>query len=227
MILGALFDFNGTLLDDSKKHILAFQRIFAIKGMPYLDAETIAERTFGKTNRDIFRMFCGDDLTISELDSMGYEKEAIYRDICLESPETFKLADGVLEMFDWLKEREIPFNIATGSGIENVEFYYEHLELGKWLPIETIVYNDNTLRGKPAPDFYVEAAHRIGLEVSECIVFEDALSGFVSARAAGAGAIYGLLSSDGAPLLTGDVVIDGEIRDFSSFEEIFKKHGLI
>ena len=227
MIRGALFDFNGTLFYDSDKHILAFQRIFEKKGFPYLEADEIVKRIFGRTNRDIFKMVCGADATPEEIDALGYEKEAIYRDICLESPETFKLAEGVVEMFDWLKVRGIPFNIATGSGIENVEFYFEEFKLDRWLSLEEVVYNNNTLRGKPEPDFYIEAAKRIGLEPSECIVFEDALSGFIAARSAGAGAIYGLIAPDGSPLLTGDVLIDGEIRDFTSYKEIFKKHGLI
>ena len=164
--------------------------------------------------------------TKDQLHAYALEKEADYRQICLESPDTFKLANGVTEMFDWLKEREIPFNIATGSGIENVEFYYDEFGLGKWLDLDTIVYNDNTKRGKPAPDFYIEAAKRIGLDPSECIIFEDALSGFISARAAGAGAIYGLLAPDGSPLNTADVSIDGEIADFTPFVEIFARHGL-
>jgi phosphoglycolate phosphatase-like HAD superfamily hydrolase len=146
MIRGVLFDFNGTLFYDSDKHILAFQRIFEKKGFPCLEADEIVKRIFGRTNRDIFKMVCGAEATPEEIDALGYEKEAMYRDICLESPESFKLADGVAEMFDLLKERGIPFNIATGSGIENVEFYFEEFKLDQWLSLETVVYNNNTLR---------------------------------------------------------------------------------
>ena len=226
MIKGALFDFNGTLFYDSDKHVLAFQRFQRDHGLPVMTDAEVAELTFGKTNTDVFAMLFACRTPEKSLDEYALIKEADYRKICLESPETFKLADGVVEMFDWLKERGIPFNIATGSGFENVEFYFEQFGLSKWLDIDTIVYNNNTLKGKPEPDFYIEAAKRIGLKPSECIVFEDALSGFISARAAGAGAIYGLLAPDGTPMLKGDVGLDGEISDFTSYEEIFARHGL-
>lgn len=39
--------------------------------------------------------------------------------------------------------------------------------------------------GKPAPDIYLAAARRIGLNPRECLAFEDALSGVRSAKAAG------------------------------------------
>ena len=226
MIKGVLFDFNGTLFYDSDKHVLAFQEFIRRKGLAFLSAEEIAELTFGRTNRDVFNMLYDGKASVEELDTYALEKEADYRDICLASPETFKLADGVCEMFDWLKEHNIPFNIATGSGIENVEFYYKEFGLGKWLSFDTVVYNDNTLKGKPEPDFYIEAAKRIGLVPSECIVFEDALSGFLSASSAGAGAIYALLSPNDDSLLTGGVHIDGEIKNFCGYLDIFKKHGL-
>ncbi len=227
MIKGVLFDFNGTLLFDSDKHILAFQQFMRKKGLRVMSAEEIAELTFGRTNSDIFKILYDGSLTTDELDALALEKEALYREICLASPDGFSLAPGAYEMLDFLKREGIPFNIATGSGMENVEFYYKELDLGRWLSIDTIVYNDHTLRGKPEPDFYIEAAKKIGLEPSECIVFEDALSGFISARGAGAAAIYALVTEGHGELLSGGVKIDGEIGDFKGYLSILKKHGLL
>lgn len=225
MIKGVLFDFNGTLFFDSDLHILAFQRFFEKNGFEVLDADAVAALILGRTNTDIFANIAGEELGEERLDAMALEKEAYYREMCLESPKSFKLADGVCEMFDWFVENGIPFNIATGSGIENVEFYYDEFGLGKWLPFEKIVYNDKRLRGKPEPDFYIEAARRIGLEVSECIVFEDAVSGFKAARRAGAGALCAVVPDGLGFSVEEEVAVDGEIKDFRDYLSVFKKFG--
>jgi phosphoglycolate phosphatase len=44
-------------------------------------------------------------------------------------------------------------------------------------------------RGKPAPDLFLHAARSMGVPPSDCIVVEDADSGFEAARAAGMGVI--------------------------------------
>lgn len=49
-----------------------------------------------------------------------------------------------------------------------------------WFDIDLQVY-----RGKPAPDIYTVAAKRLRLEPTQCLAFEDALTGVQSAKAAG------------------------------------------
>lgn len=44
--------------------------------------------------------------------------------------------------------------------------------------------------GKPAPDLFLEAARRLGLDPSECIVFEDAVSGILAASAGGFSSVW-------------------------------------
>ena len=49
-----------------------------------------------------------------------------------------------------------------------------------------IVSSDDVPRGKPAPDVYLEAAARLGVPASRCIVVEDSLNGVRAGKAAGA-----------------------------------------
>lgn len=46
--------------------------------------------------------------------------------------------------------------------------------------------------GKPAPDPYLLGAERLGLDPSDCVVFEDALAGVQAAIAAGVGLVIGV-----------------------------------
>jgi beta-phosphoglucomutase-like phosphatase (HAD superfamily) len=56
---------------------------------------------------------------------------------------------------------------------------------------------------RPAPDIFLEAARRLGLEPSCCLVIEDAVSGVAAARAAGARCL-GLTTSFSAEQLAVD-----------------------
>ncbi len=54
---------------------------------------------------------------------------------------------------------------------------------------------------KPAPDIFLEAARRLGLEPASCLVIEDAVSGVEAAKAAGSRCL-GLTTSFPAQQLT-------------------------
>jgi sugar-phosphatase len=63
-----------------------------------------------------------------------------------------------------------------------------HARLGAaGLPIPaTLVAAEDVAEGKPSPAGYCLAAHRLGCEPRDCIVFEDAMAGVEAAEAAGA-----------------------------------------
>jgi HAD superfamily hydrolase (TIGR01509 family) len=50
---------------------------------------------------------------------------------------------------------------------------------------DAIVTSDQVRRGKPAPDVYIEAARRMGINAARCIAVEDSAPGLAAARAAG------------------------------------------
>lgn len=48
-----------------------------------------------------------------------------------------------------------------------------------------VVSSDEVAHGKPAPDVYLEAARRMGVDPAACLVVEDSRNGVLAARAAG------------------------------------------
>jgi beta-phosphoglucomutase family hydrolase len=48
------------------------------------------------------------------------------------------------------------------------------------------------LRGKPAPDIFLEASHRLGVAPAQAVVFEDAAAGIAAGRAGGFGLVIGV-----------------------------------
>lgn len=191
---GIIFDFNGTLFWDSQLHYDAWiEYSKVLRGKPFT-YEEMREKMFGHTNADIIEYAIGEKPSEQMVEKYAKQKESYYRKCCLDNPKEFKLAPGAIDFLDYLKERNIPMTIATMSEWDNVEFYIKNFNLEKWFDLDKIVYSDGTIPGKPAPDIFLIAAKRIGLEPKDCIVFEDAIAGIESAKKAGIGKIFAMAS---------------------------------
>ncbi|MBO5883231.1 MAG: HAD family phosphatase [Clostridia bacterium] len=226
-VKGLLFDFNGTLFFDSKYHMEAFRRYFRSHGKPVPTDEFMVHNIFGRTNTQIVRENFNINATIKDIEEFSQEKEINYRKLCLEVPGGIQLVEGAEEMFDSLKEAGIPFCIATGSGGDNIEFYFEQFNLSRWFDIgKNIVFDDGTFKSKPAPDIYLIAAEKIGLSASECAVFEDGTSGMISAMSANAGALVAIYDSSLPDPITEDIHPDITVHSLANWKSILAKLGL-
>ncbi len=77
--------------------------------------------------------------------------------------------------------------------------------------VDGIDVEEGGIKGKPAPDTFVEAARRLGVPVVKAVVFEDALAGVQAGRAGGFGLVVGVDRADQADALRehgADVVVE-------------------
>ena len=119
-----IFDFNGTLFFDNDKHIQAWGEISKIlRGKPIEDEE-LHVHVNGVPNIKVIQYFLNNQATNEQLEKYSKLKEEIYRKCCKEHKESFHLVKGSYEYFDLLKEKNIPFTIASASIIENINFFY-------------------------------------------------------------------------------------------------------
>lgn len=76
------------------------------------------------------------------------------------------------------------------------------------LPVPSVVVAaEDVLNGKPAPDGYQQAARRLGLEATECVVIEDAPAGVAAGRAAGARVIALTTTFPASALIEASVIV--------------------
>lgn len=217
---GIIFDFNGTLFWDSEKHLEAWREFSKrVREYPFTDDE-MRKYMFGRTNDDILAYLLGRRPEPELVEKLGKEKEAVYRQMCHEDSENTKLAPYAIEFLDYLKENNIPRTIATMSNKDNVDFYIKEFNLEKWFDIDKIVYDNGKIKGKPAPDIYLIAAENLGLDPSECIVIEDALSGIEAAKNAKIGKIVAIASMEPVDLYKSIPAVSEIITDFSDFSKI-------
>ena len=76
-----------------------------------------------------------------------------------------------------------PVAIASSSNPELIEVVLRVSGLDAL--IHVAVSSQEVARGKPAPDVYLEAASRLGVDAGRCVAVEDSLNGIRSAHAAG------------------------------------------
>ena len=219
---GIIFDYNGTLFFDSKKHYDAW-KLFSkqLRGYEFSDDE-MRNHMFGRTNEDIISYAIGKKPDRELCQKLAKEKESLYRQMCLKDRENFHFAPYATDFLYFLCKKNIPHTIATMSEKDNVDFYIKEMNLPKWFDVSKIVYDDGTIPGKPAPDIYLKAAKNLNLLPEQCIVVEDAVSGIKAAKNAGIGYIVAIASLESKELYKNMSEVNEIISDYSQFNrELF------
>jgi HAD superfamily hydrolase (TIGR01509 family) len=76
-----------------------------------------------------------------------------------------------------------PLGIASSSNRELIDRVLEVSDLAPYF--KATISSEEVERGKPAPEVYLEAARRLGVEPARSVAIEDSASGIRSAHAAG------------------------------------------
>lgn len=174
-----IFDLDGTLVDNMALHVEAFSVFAARHGLPPLTPADRA-RLDGRRNSEIFPILFGRDVARDEWQAYEDEKEGLYRELSRGRLVPMK---GLLRLLAHYREAAVPMALATSAPEPNVVHTLTEVGLAMDFPI--IVRGDQVARGKPAPDVFIAAGGRLGVDAGECLVFEDAPMGIVAAQAAG------------------------------------------
>ena len=196
-----ILDMDGVIVDSNPVHTEAWVRYLHLCGV---SADHIHERMHGKRNDGIVRDLFGAELTAEEVFRHGADKERLYREMM--GPQlAVRLVRGVRDFIS----RHSHGRLAVASNAEraNVDFVLNNSGLRGYFSV--IVDGHQVSRPKPAPDLYLKAAEMLGVEPSDCVVFEDSMTGIEAARLAGA-IVVGVDTTDAK--LSG---VDLLIRDFA------------
>ncbi len=215
---GMIFDFNGVLLWDTHLHEKAWMDFSSpLREFP-LSAEEIFQHVHGRRNRHILEYLLERPISEMELITLSSKKEALYRSLCLQNRAEFQLSPGAINLLDFLVENDIPHAIATASEKDNVDFFIEHLNLGKWFDLSTIACDDGCFPSKR--EIFIRAAEKLNLAPEQCIVIEDSKAGIAAATQAKIGKIIGLGPKEMHPWL---IALEGVSAAITSLNEIEKE----
>jgi HAD superfamily hydrolase (TIGR01509 family) len=91
---------------------------------------------------------------------------------------------GLVELLDELASQQIPVAVATSTAHREATFSLRMAGLDL-RAFAHVVTGEQVERSKPAPDIYLEAAARLGVDPPDCLAVEDSDAGVLSASAAG------------------------------------------
>jgi HAD superfamily hydrolase (TIGR01509 family) len=188
-----VFDNDGLLLDTESVWTRAEEDLFERRGLEFTPADkrelvgTSAEIAGGILERRLGEPGRAADL-IEELNVL----------VVAELEHGVEAMIGARELLERLRERGTPLGLVSNSPLRFVQRSIEIVGLGHHFDV--ILSAHEVAAPKPAPDPYLEACRRLGVEPGPSVVaLEDSPTGVAAARAAGL-TVIGVPSIEGVAL---------------------------
>jgi beta-phosphoglucomutase family hydrolase len=233
-IQAAIFDLDGVLTRTARLHAKAWKSMFDEFLGEHVGAHPGSDRPFdiesdyrehvdGKPRYDGARSFLhsrGIELSEGGPDDepgrktvcgLGNRKNALFQAL-LQNERAETYPDAVEQLTTW---RKAGLKLALITSSRNGRAVLDSVGLADAFDvvIDGVEAAKNAIRGKPAPDVFLEAARRMNVPPSSTVVLEDAVSGVTAGRAGGFGLVVGVdrdgsrdsLLEHGADVVVSDV----------------------
>jgi len=176
-----IFDLDGVLVDTAKYHFLSWQSIAHNLGIDFtLSHNENLKGVSRKESLEYILQLGSVEVVEEEKIQLMDTKNKLYLNF-ISSLSPSDLLSGVIPFLDSLKNNRI--KIALGSASKNaLPVLYS---TGIFHYFDTISDGNSTNKSKPDPDVFLIASRALGVDPSNCIVFEDAQKGVEAAKSGG------------------------------------------
>ena len=169
---GVLFDLDGVLLDSEGNYTIFWA---------HMDKEF-------HTGIDNFASYIkGLHITriLGFFDSDEVRQQVQDRLLDFERDTKYEFFPGALDFVKRLRDAGIPMAIVTSSDHKKMQALYEQYPEFPTL-FDHIITGDMVAKAKPDPECFLTGAKLLGVDIKDCIVFEDSRNGLIAARESGA-----------------------------------------
>jgi HAD superfamily hydrolase (TIGR01509 family) len=173
-IKAALFDLDGVVFDTEPQYTVFWGsqcREF------HPEHPGLEHEIKGQTLVQIYDAWFSGELT---------EKQSLITERLnqFEQQMDYQYVAGFEEFISELRQQGIKTAVVTSSNKPKMQAVYASRPEFRSM-FDAILTSEDFERSKPDPDCYLKAAQRLGVEVEDCVVFEDSFNGLKSGRAAG------------------------------------------
>jgi trehalose 6-phosphate phosphatase len=226
---GVILDMDGVVTDTRDQHLAAWKEMLnaflAEKAQASVAPAPLTEDEYnryidGKPRDEGIRSFLRsrgfDDIEAGVLKRLGEEKNTAFQRSLSDYPPR-KYADAMNAMRNWTREG---LRLALVSSSRNAPRILAEAGIADMFEVRI---DGNTgaemgMPGKPAPDYFLEAAKRLQVDPARAVVVEDAESGVAAGKRGGFGLVIGVDRSGGHN--TDSLLRSGADSVVTSLEEI-------
>lgn len=179
LLKAVIFDMDGVIIDSEPQHAKA--AVLALEKYNVSIQIDYAYNFIGTSTPVMCRKMIEDfqlPVTVEELNKANEEaKEALIRS------EGYPVIPYITNLMWDLHKNGIKLIIASSSSAKAIENVMDSLGIKEIF--DGYISGMNMKNPKPAPDIFLAAAKRLGVEPAECLVIEDSYHGVTAAAAAG------------------------------------------
>jgi HAD superfamily hydrolase (TIGR01509 family) len=207
MILSlAIFDLDGTVLDNEETYGKAFSYILKKLGVKRINSTRPHTRGIGVSENWPILIKKYKIKTNKSIDELTVETQREY----MKLAKDVEVKEGFEVFASELKESGVLLALATSNTWPVVEAVFDTTPIEKYFDVVTT--GEETFAKKPDPEIFLLTADKLGIKPEDCLVFEDSRAGIKAALEAGMKAV-GIKDEE-------DEDLDGTSLTIESFEEL-------
>ena len=177
---GLIFDCDGTLANTMPLHWRAWSLVTQRHGLHFPEDRFYS--LGGVPSRDILKMLAEEQGRSLDHIAVAHEKEELYLPLMAQVEPIHAVVEIARANYG-----KVPMAVASGGTQKIICQVLEHLKIRDLFA--AVVTSEMVTQQKPAPDIFLEAARRIGVDPKLCRAYEDTDLGLTAIRAAGMDAV--------------------------------------
>ncbi len=179
MLEAVIFDMDGVIADTERLHAQTSAELLREFGI-LIPPKQLSAKYAGTSDEFMFRdLFSEHRIPADPITTARRRWQKMYA--LLEG--NIQPMPGAVELIRELKQHGVRIGLASGSYLHFIDIVLGKLNLKHFF--DAIASGEEVKNIKPAPDVFLLAAERLGVQPKHCVVIEDAVSGMFGAKRAG------------------------------------------